>query len=222
MAEALKNLRILIADDYELVRHGIRALLQSRRGWRVVGEAADGKEALEKTTVLKPDVGIRDIEMPKLDVLEVTRLIREATPNVKVIILTNDESHQRVARVLKAGVCGYVHKSDQAKQLVKAITAVSQGQVFFSSKVSSLVLEVFRNTRKESESPKLWQNQLSPRELEILRLLAEGKKNNEIAGLLGITARTVETHRAKIMIKLGLHSTRELIYYAIRNEIVPD
>lgn len=220
MTEDLKKLRIFLADDHELVRHGIRALLQARRSWTVVGEAADGKEALEKTTILKPDVAILDVEMPNLDGLEVTRLIREATPSVKVIILTMHESHQVVARALKAGACGYVLKSDQANQLVEAITTVSQGQVFLSPKVSSLVLKAFRNAGKESASARPSQNQLTPREHEIIRLLAQGKTNKETAGLLGIAIRTVESHRSKIMLKLDLHSLTELIHYAIGNEIV--
>jgi DNA-binding NarL/FixJ family response regulator len=220
MTEDLKKLRIFLADDHELVRHGIRALLQARRSWTVVGEAADGKEALEKTTILKPDVAILDVEMPNLDGLQVTRLIREATPSVKVIILTMHESHQVVARALKAGACGYVLKSDQAKQLIEAITTVSQGQVFLSPKVSSLVLKAFRNAGKESASARPSQNQLTPREHEIIRLVAQGKTNKETAGLLGIAIRTVESHRSKIMLKLDLHSLTELIHYAIGNEIV--
>jgi DNA-binding NarL/FixJ family response regulator len=215
----MKKLRILIADDHELVRDGIRGLLQAHRCWRVVGEAVDGVEAVEKTKKLKPDLAILDITMPDLDGLEVTRQIRTAAPNTKVLVLTMHESDQMVRRALEAGARGYVLKSDLAVHLVKAVRDVSQGKLSLTSKVSEIVLQGFLQTGKETMQAEGLEAQPSPREVEIIRLLAEGKANKQIAAELGITVRTVETHRANIMLKLGLHSLADLIHYAIRHGI---
>ncbi len=201
MTKATKPLRILVADDHELVRRGIRGLLRARRGWTVVGEAMNGREAVEKANKLKPDVAILDISMPDLDGLQATRRIREAVPTTEVVVLTMHESDQMVRRVLDAGARGYVLKSDLATHLVKA---VKRG---------------FLATGEESDPTEHSEARPTPREVEIIRLLAEGKANKEIAAKLGITIRTVETHRAKIMLKLGLHSLAELIHYAIRHKI---
>src|SRR6202047_2596588 len=219
MSRGMKKLRILVADDHELVRHGIRGLLRARRGWRVIGEATNGQEAVEKTNKLKPDVAILDVSMPDSDGLQATRQIRDASPNTKVVVLTMHESDQMVRRVLDAGALGYVLKSDLAANLVKAVKHVSAGKLFLTPKVSDIVLKAFRTTGKESDLAAHSQARPSPREIEIIRLLAEGKANKEIAAKLGITIRTVETHRAKIMLKLGLHSLAELIHYAIRHKI---
>jgi len=220
MSKVTKKLRILIADDHELVRCGIRALLRVQRGWRVVGEAADGSEAVDKATKLKPDLAILDITMPNLDGLEATRQIRAAAPNTQVLVLTMHESDQMVCRVLEAGARAYVLKSDLATFLVKAVKDVSKGRRFLTPKVSEMVLDRFLRTGNQPEQTERSQGCPTSRELEIIRLLAEGRVNKEIASALGITARTVETHRAKIMRKLGLHSITELVHYAIRNKIV--
>lgn len=220
MAKTTKKLRILIADDHELVRCGVRGLLGARRGWTVVGEATSGREAVEKARKLKPDVAIVDISMPELDGLQATRQIREAAPSTKVVILTMHESDQMVRRVLDAGARGYVLKSDLAAHLVKAVKDVSAGKLFLTPRVSDIVLKGFLKTRESTDPTEHSQAQPSAREVEIIRLLAEGKVNKEIATELGITTRTVETHRAKIMLKLGLHSLAELIHYAIRHKIV--
>jgi DNA-binding NarL/FixJ family response regulator len=219
MTRGTKRLRILVADDHELVRHGIRGLLRPRRGWTVVGEAVNGREAAEKAGKLKPDVAIVDIGMPDIDGLQATRQIREATPNTQVVVLTMHESDQMVRRVLEAGALGYVLKSDLATHLVKAVKDVSAGKLFLTPKVSDIVLKGFLKTRNHPDPSEDSQAQPTAREVEIIRLLAEGKANKEIAAKLGITIRTVETHRAKIMLKLGLHSLAELIHYAIRHEI---
>jgi len=216
----VKKLRILLADDHGLVRRGARALLQSRRGWRVVGEAANGREAVEKAIELKPDVAVVDIGMPELDGVEVTRQIREAVPDTKVLVLTMHESDQMVRRALDAGARGYLLKSDLTDCLAKAVKAVSEGKRFLTPKVSEIVLEGFLKTRSQHQQGERAGARTTPREIEIIRLLAEGKTNKEIAAALGITVRTVETHRAKIMLKLGLHSLTELIHYAIRHKIV--
>jgi len=216
----LKKLRILLADDHGLVRRGARALLQARHGWRVVGEAANGREAVEKATKLKPDVAIVDISMPELDGIEVVGQIRKAVPDTRVLVLTMHESDQMVRRALDAGARGYLLKSDLTDCLAKAVKATADGKRFLTPKVSDIVLEGFLNTRSPHRQGERTGTRTTPREVEIIRLLAEGKANKEIAALLGITVRTVETHRSRIMLKLDLHSLAELIHYAMRNEII--
>jgi DNA-binding NarL/FixJ family response regulator len=216
----LKKLRILLADDHGLVRRGARALLQARHGWRVVGEAANGREAVEKATKLKPDVAIVDISMPELDGIEVVGQIRKAVPDTRVLVLTMHESDQMVRRALDAGARGYLLKSDLTDCLAKAVKATADGKRFLTPKVSDIVLEGFLNTRSPHLQGERTGTRTTPREVEIIGLLAEGKANKEIAALLGITVRTVETHRSRIMLKLDLHSLAELIHYAIRNEII--
>jgi DNA-binding NarL/FixJ family response regulator len=219
MTRGTKRLRILVADDHELVRRGIRELLRARRGWTVVGEAMNGLEAVEKANRLKPDVAILDISMPDLDGLQATRQIREAVPTTEVVVLTMHESDQMVRRVLDAGALGYVLKSDLATHLVKAVKSVSAGKLFLTPRVSDIVLKGFLTTRSQSDPTEHSQARPTLREVEIIRFLAEGKANKKIAAELGITIRTVETHRARIMLKLGLHSLAELIHYAIRHKI---
>src|SRR5467141_4335268 len=216
----MKRLRILVADDHELVRRGIQELLRARGGWKVVAEAVNGREAVEKAYELKPDVAILDISMPDLDGLQATRQIRETAPGTSVVVLTMHESDQMVRRVLDAGALGYVLKSDLAAHLVKAVKNVSIGELFLTPKVSDIVLKGFLKTGNQPEPRENSRTQPTPREAHVIRHLAEGKANKEIAAELGITMRTVETHRAKIMLKLGLHSLAELIHYAIRNKIV--
>ena len=218
----MKKLRILVADDHALVRRGARGVLHSRNGWRVVGEAANGLEAVEKAIKLKPDVTILDISMPELDGVEAVRQIREAVPDSKVLVLTMHESNQMVKRALDAGAHGYILKSDLTDTLPKAVRAVAEGKRFLTPKVSEIVLDGFLKARSEQKQAERRSTPATPREIEVIRLLAEGKSNKEIATQLGITVRTVETHRAKIMLKLGFHSLADLIHYAIRNELVPE
>jgi DNA-binding NarL/FixJ family response regulator len=216
----VKNLRILIADDHGLVRRGARAVLSSQRGWRVVGEAANGREAVQKAIELKPDVAVVDIGMPELDGVAAVSQIREAVPDTKVLVLTMHESDQMVQRALDAGAHGYILKSDLTDTLPKAVKAVVEGKRFLTPKVSEIVLDGFLKTRSRHRQGERVASRTTPREVEIIRLLAEGKANKEIAALLGIAVRTVETHRSKIMLKLGFHSLAELIHYAIRHKIV--
>lgn len=220
MSKGAKKLRILLADDHELVRHGVRGLLQARRGWTVVGEATNGQEAVEKACKLKPDVAILDISMPDSDGLQATRKIRASSPTTAVVVLTMHESDQMVRRVLDAGALGYVLKSDLAAQLVNAVKDASAGKRFLTPRVSDIVLKGFLKTENHRNSTENVQIRPTPRESEIIRLLVDGKVNKEIAAKLGITTRTVETHRAKIMLKLGVHSLVELIRYAIRNRLI--
>ena len=208
-----------MADDHELVRRGIRGLLRAQRGWKVAGEAVNGREAVEKANKLKPDVAIVDVSMPDLDGLQATRQIRESVPTTQVVVLTMHESDQMVRRVLDAGALGYVLKSDLATHLVKAVKSVAGGKLFLTPRVPDIVLKGFLATGNESEPTEHAQVRPTRREVEIIRFLAQGKANKEIAAELGITIRTVETHRARIMLKLGLHSLAELIHYAIRHKI---
>jgi DNA-binding NarL/FixJ family response regulator len=221
MAERNKQRSILIADDHELVRRGTRALLQAQKGWKVVGEAKDGREVMQKALGLRPDLVILDITMPGLDGLEAMRQIREGAPDTQVLILSMHESAQMVRRVLEAGARGYVLKSDLASHLVRAGKDVFRGKISLTPSVSEIVLSGF--LKPAEEIPQVARPEgvhPTPRELEILRLLAEGKSNKEVGVALSITVRTVETHRAKIMLKLGLHSLVELVHYAARNGIV--
>jgi DNA-binding NarL/FixJ family response regulator len=212
----VKKLRILIADDHGLVRRGAVAVLRARNGWSVVGEAANGREAVQKAVKLKPDVAILDIGMPELDGFEATQQILQAVPDTKVLVLTMHESDQMVRRALDAGARGYLLKSDLTEYLAKAVRAIAAGKRFLTPKVSEIVLDGFLRTKSENAGKEQRSARTTPREMQIVRLLAQGKSNKEIAAQLAITVRTVETHRAKIMLKLDLHSLADLIHYAIR------
>lgn len=214
MSNCNNKLRILIADDHELVRNGIRALLVANKHFDVVAQVGNGKEAVERAELLQPDLAILDITMPALDGLEATGRIRNACPNTRILVLTMHESDQMVRRVLGAGATGYVLKSDLAHQLVKAVRSVAQGKVFLTPAVSQIVLDSFLQTKKEPQPSDRREYTPSRRETEVIRLLAQGSSNKEIASILGIAVRTVETHRAKIMLKLGLHSIVDLVHYA--------
>lgn len=209
-----KKLRILIADDHELVRNGIQALLRADKNFDVVAQVGNGKEAVERAELLQPDLAIVDITMPVLDGLEATSRIRNASPNTRILVLTMHESDQMVRRVLGAGATGYVLKSDLAHQLVRAVRSVAQGKVFLTPAVSQIVLDSFLQAKREPQPFAREEYAPSARETEVIRLLAQGSSNKQIALLLGIAVRTVETHRAKIMLKLGLHSIVELVHYA--------
>ncbi len=216
----MKKLRIMIADDHELVRRGARGVLHSRPGWRVVGQAANGRVAVEKTIKLKPDVAILDISMPELDGVEAVRQIRQAVPDTKVLVLTMHESDQMVQRALDAGAHGYILKSDLTDSLLKGVSAVVGGKRFLAPKISEIVLDGFLNRKNQPQRENRADARTTPRELEIIRLLAQGKSNKQIAAQLGIAVRTVETHRANFMLKLGLHSVAELVHYAMREGII--
>lgn len=215
----MKKLRILIADDHELVRRGARGVLHSRRGWRVVGEAVNGREAVQKAVDLKPDIAVVDISMPDLDGIEAVRQIRHTVPTTKILVLTMHESDRMVKRALDAGAHGCILKSDLTECLVKAVRGVSDGAPFLTPRVSEIMLEGSLKAKRERQQQKRAGAATTPRETEIIRLLAEGKTNKEIAALLGIAVRTVEAHRARIMLKLGFHSLLDLVHYAIRREI---
>ena len=212
-------LRILIADDHAVVRTGLRTMVESHAGWEVCAEASDGREAIEKASKLKPDVAVLDIGMPLLNGVDVTRRIRTLSPETEILILTMHESDDLVQQVVEAGARGYILKDDADRILIAAIDALRQHKPYFSTRVSSVVKpEDFGadsgNTSRASRS------RLTPREREILQLLAEGKTNKDVASLLGISVNTAEAHRANIMLKLDLHTVAELVLYAIRNNII--
>jgi DNA-binding NarL/FixJ family response regulator len=213
----MSALRILIADDHAVVRAGLRALLESRSGWEVCAEAADGREAVEKASKVKPDVAVLDIGMPLLNGVEATRRIRKASAQTEVLILTMHESDELVQQVVETGARGYILKDDADKILLAAVDAVRQHKPYFSTRVSNSHDAV--NTTADA-AMRASRSRLTPREREIVQLLAEGKSNKEVASLLGISVNTAEAHRANIMLKLDLHSVTELVHYAIRNNMV--
>ncbi len=215
--------RILLADDHSIVRRGVRALLEGQMEWQVCGEASTGSEAILKAKRLKPDVIVMDISMPEIDGLEATRQIHAEMPKTPVLILTMHESDQLVREMLDAGARGYVLKSDLDQNLFLAIRALRQGNTFFSAKVSAIVLGGFlkdKSNRSKGVPPK--PRALTPRQVEVVRLLAEGKTNKEVADALGIATKTVEVHRAQIMRRLALRSFSELVRFAVREKIVED
>ena len=214
--------RILIADDHEVVRRGLRALLETERAgrdWAVCGEASTGQEAVDKSKQLKPDVVILDISMPRLNGLDAARLILKAAPNTKILVLTMHESEELIRNVLDTGARGYLFKSDAGRDLVAAVDAVLSGKFYFTSKVGEKVLKGYQAGQTSSAKEVEVQNDLTPREREIVQLLAEGKSSKEVATTLNLSVNTAETHRANIMRKLNLHSISELVRYAIRNNI---
>jgi DNA-binding NarL/FixJ family response regulator len=215
----MSGLRILVADDHEVVRRGLRALLENQPGWQVCGEAIDGRDVIAKTAELKPDVIVLDIAMPNLNGLEATRQVLKTNPKTRVLILTLHDSDQLIRDVLSAGASGFLLKTDAARDLVSAVDALRQNKTYFTSKVASMVLNGFLNggqgaITSESISP------LTAREREITQLLAEGKSTKEVASILNLSVKTAETHRSNIMRKLELHSVSELVLYAVRNNIV--
>jgi DNA-binding NarL/FixJ family response regulator len=213
----MTRVRILIADDHDVVRQGVRAVLEGQEGWVVCGEASTGREAVAKAVDLQPDVVVLDISMPELNGLEATRQIRRAVP-AKILILTVHESDSVVAEVLDAGAHGYVLKTDAGRTLVDAIRALLRHQEFLSERIH-VVAARGPGTRRASAVTRA-SGRLTPREREVLQLLTEGKSNKEIGVLLGVTTKTAETHRAHILAKLNIHSMSELVRYAIRNRII--
>lgn len=216
------SFRILVADDHEVVRRGLCALLQAQPDWEICGEAADGREALEKAQKLKPDVVILDIGMPSLNGLEATRQILKTNLQTRVLILTLHDSDQVVREVLNAGARGFLLKSDAARDLVAAVEALRRDKTYFTSKVAAMVLEGFlkNGTASAVVAAPVTRGRLTPREREIVQLLAEGKSTKEVAVALGLSVKTAETHRSNIMRKLELHSVSDLVLYAVRNNIV--
>jgi DNA-binding NarL/FixJ family response regulator len=213
--------RILVADDHEVVRRGLCALLRAQQDWDVCGEAANGREAVDKAVTLKPEVVILDIGMPSLNGLDATRQILRAVPQTKVLILTLHDSDQVVQEVLNAGARGFLLKSDAARDLVAAVEALRLNKIYFTPKVASMVLDGYLHRNASDVEPEAQgRSRLTAREREIVQLLAEGKSSKEVAAVLGLSVKTAETHRSNIMRKLELHSVSDLVLYAVRNNIV--
>lgn len=216
----MKPLKILIADDHELIRVGLRAKLETQENWKVCGEALNGRQAVEMARTLKPDVIVMDVSMPELNGIEATRQICKAWPKAEVLILTMLESEGLVRDVLAAGARGFILKTDTGRLLIAAVASLAKHEPFFTGKVSELVLGAFLDPARGTRAGEEEGSRLSPREREITQLLAESRTNKEIAARLGVSVKTIDAHRANIMRKLNLHSVTELVRYAIREKLI--
>jgi DNA-binding NarL/FixJ family response regulator len=220
----MEPIRLLVADDHEIMRKGIRSLLEAQPGWQVTAEASDGREAVEKAREIKPDVTVLDISMPSLNGLEAARQMIKNDARAKILILTQHESDPLIREVLDAGARGYVLKSDASRDLITAVNAVRSNKTFFTAKVAQIVLDGYlekkpKKTNTEDRKDEA-RSRLTPRQREIVQLLAEGKSSKEVAVSLGLSVKTAETHRANIMRRLDCHSISELVRYAVRNNII--
>lgn len=215
------TLRVLVADDHEIVRKGLRSIVEEQPGWELAGEASDGREAVDKARALRPDVAVVDVSMPGLNGLEATRQMLRNDAGTKVLILTMHESDPLIREVLDAGARGYLLKSDASRDLVTAVEAIRRNKTYFTARVAQIVLDGYLDKKQRStpatDSPA---SRLTPRQREIVQLLAEGKSSKEVAVALGLSVKTAETHRANIMRRLECHSVSELVRYAIRNNII--
>jgi two-component system response regulator NreC len=215
----MKLIRILLADDHIIMRNGLRLLLERQPGFQVIAEAADGRETVEMTEALRPDVVVLDVAMPNLNGIEAARQIASKLPAVAVVILSMHSDESYVLRALKAGARAYLLKDSAESDLIGAIKAVTEGKAFFSPAISKMLVDDYvrrLQQRGVDDSYEL----LTTREREILQLLAEGKSNKDVANLLNLSLYTVETHRGNIMQKLNLHSVPELILYAVRKGVI--
>lgn len=217
-----KALRILVADDHDILRRGLKQLLTSHPGWQVCAEARTGREAVSFAEEHKPDIVVIDIGMPDLNGLEAARRIRKTLPKVGIIILTLHFSDQLVKDIVEAGARAYVMKGDADRDLVNAVEALANHRTFFTARAAEMLLNDFsdRISATTTQIPASSRSRLTSREREILQLLAEGKSSKEVAAVLGISVKTAETHRANIMRKLQVHSVSELVRYAIKNGII--
>ena len=206
--------RILIADDHEVVRSGLRSILETHPDWEVVAEAADGKEAIVKAVETKPDVAVVDYSLPLINGIEVTRQIRRRLPSTEILIFTMHDSEALIDELLRAGARGFLLKTDAANHLLEAIERLAAHKSFFTSEVSETLLKSFLLRSNRSQSI------LTPRERQIIQLIAEGNSNKQIAHVLNISLKTAETHRSAVMRKLNLHSSAALVRYAVRNRFV--
>jgi two-component system response regulator NreC len=213
------QLRILLADDHTVVRQGLRKVLEERPDWVVVAEAGNGRDAVKQAEEMKPDVAILDVAMPLLNGIEATRQIVKRSPGTRVLVLTMHSDEAYVNQILKAGATGYLLKDSADVDLIQAVAAVSQGKSFFSPAVARLMLDDYVRQLADKGITDRYES-LSEREREIFQLIAEGKANKEIAVILSISPSTVETHRARIMEKLDLHSAAEIVLYAVRRGVI--
>jgi DNA-binding NarL/FixJ family response regulator len=216
----IRPLKILIADDHEIVRQGVRTIVESQAGWSIVAEVGNGLDAVTQALEIKPDVVLLDISMPELNGLEAAKQILRQLPETQVLILTMHESDELVREVLAAGARGYVLKTDAKRDLVNAVRSLSENRPFFTSKVADMVLEGFRHGQLPAKPEVPAGDRLTSRERQIVQLLAEGKTSKEIATALDISTKTADTHRANLMRKLNLHSLADIVRYAIRNKMI--
>ena len=209
---------VLIADDHEVVRRGLRALIQEQPGWQVVAEVANGRDAVAKAEEFKPDVAILDISMPSLNGLDATRQIVKLSPSTKVLILSIHESDQLIHKLVGVGARGYILKADAGRDFIAAVKALLANKTFFTPRVAQKVMDASLGKRPKASEEGF--SQITAREREVVQLLAEGKSSKEVADILGISFKTAETHRTNLMRKLNCHSVAEIVRYAIRNHIV--
>jgi DNA-binding NarL/FixJ family response regulator len=205
---------ILIADDHEVVRSGVRGIIEDHVGWNVVAEAADGKQAIDKSIATKPDVAILDYSLPLISGIEATRQIRMRVPSVEVLIFTMHDNEILMRDLFKAGARGYLLKSDAAQHLIAAVESLAAHRPFFTGKASEALLETFLTSTRQIDQI------LTGRERSVVQLVAEGHSNKQIANVLSISIKTVETHRASVMRKLDIGSTAALVRYAVRNKLI--
>jgi len=215
-----ERLRVLLVDDHDVVRRGLRALIEAHGGWEISGEAKSGREAIEKTHKLKPDIVVLDFGIPDMNGLEVARRILRTRPETHVLVVTMYESEDVIGDILRAGIRGFVLKSDAGRELVAALEALGQNKPYFTPRVAQMVLDGFLTQVAPAHLGRTIRNRLSPREREVVQLLAEGKSNKEIASRLHISVKTVEAHRSNVMHKLDLHSISQITRYAIRNRLI--
>ncbi len=215
----MSTLRILLADDHTIVRHGLRKILEENRDWQVVAEAGNGREAVRLAGDLQPDVAILDIGMPLLNGIEATRQIARKVPEVRILILSMHSDEAYIIQALQAGARGYLLKDTADAELIDAVVAVTRGKSFFSPAVARVMLDDYVRRLQERGITDRYDT-LSEREREIFQLIVEGRTNKEIAEMLGVSPSTIETHRAHIMEKLDVHSAVEMVLYAVRKGII--
>ena len=214
----MNKIRVFLTDDHKILRESLVILLSQKENIEVVGAAGDGLEAYRKILELKPDIAVLDISIPHLNGLDLAEKLKVEMPEVKVVILTMHKSGEFVSKALCAGVRGYVLKDNALEELIECIELVSERKIYLSQDITGIVVDGFVNNSREN--PDSGENAVSPREKEILQLLAEGKSNKDISDLLNLSIKTVETHRSNIMRKLGFHNITDLVLYAVRNHLI--
>jgi len=210
-----RRMRIMLVDDHEVVRQGIRSLIEAIPEWTVCAEAADGQAALNLAEQMRPDVIVLDISLPKISGLDVLVELKRMLPDVEILVLTMHDSEKTIAQMLRAGCRGYLLKTETGEKLIEALTKVSRHQTYFSSSVSETLLQFYVNSAEEHGD-----EQLTPRQRQIVKLVAEGNSNKRIAFILNISVKTVETHRLEAMRRIGAKSSADLALYAARNQLV--